>query len=176
MSGPSDEDVANSTNAATPATPAIPASAASVAAPTTPASESAAASPAVTTPSFFDRYKMSFIVGVLILAAIAVGFGLGRIGRNADKNQSRLVLYGNVDLRQVNLSFNDSERIAEVLVQEGAKVRGGRFWPGWIRVGSAGSGDREAVLEAQQAVVDRLHHAAARRKSPSAGECRISQG
>lgn len=159
MSGPSDEDVANSTNAATPATPAIPASAASVAAPTTPASESAAASPAVTTPSFFDRYKMSFIVGVLILAAIAVGFGLGRIGRNADKNQSRLVLYGNVDLRQVNLSFNDSERIAEVLVQEGAKVTRGqilaRLDTSRLRPEAATA---EAVLEAQQAVVDRLHH------------------
>jgi HlyD family secretion protein len=102
---------------------------------------------------------MSFIVGVLILAAIAVGFGLGRIGRNADKNQSRLVLYGNVDLRQVNLSFNDSERIAEVLVQEGAKVTRGqilaRLDTSRLRPEAATA---EAVLEAQQAVVDRLHH------------------
>jgi HlyD family secretion protein len=36
-------------------------------------------------------------------------------------------LYGNVDLRQVQLSFNNSERIAEVLVQEGARVRQGQL-------------------------------------------------
>src|SRR5438132_13434046 len=34
-----------------------------------------------------------------------------------------LVLHGNVDLRQVQLSFNNSERIAAVLVQEGDRVR-----------------------------------------------------
>jgi HlyD family secretion protein len=37
-----------------------------------------------------------------------------------------LVLYGNVDLRQVQLSFNNSDRIAEVLVQEGDHVRKGQ--------------------------------------------------
>jgi hypothetical protein len=31
------------------------------------------------------------------------------------------VLYGNVDLSQVDLAFNNGERITEVLVQEGAK-------------------------------------------------------
>jgi hypothetical protein len=35
----------------------------------------------------------------MILAAIAIGFGLARIGRTSGKNQNRLVLYGNVDLR-----------------------------------------------------------------------------
>jgi membrane fusion protein PltH len=36
-----------------------------------------------------------------------------------------LVLRGNVDLRQVELTFNANERIAEVLVQEGDRVRKG---------------------------------------------------
>ena len=153
-----------------PAPAAAPAAPAATAAPTTPAPAAAPAAPttaaAPTTPapaavraSFFDRYKTFCIVGLLILAAIAVGFGLGRIGRNSDKNQNRLVLYGNVDLRQVNLSFNDSERIAEVLVQEGAKVTRGqilaRLDTSRLRPEAATA---EAVLEAQQAVVDRLHH------------------
>jgi HlyD family secretion protein len=177
MSSPSDEGVTDSSNPATPATPAIPASSAtaappttpagvaapaapaSAAAPTPPAGAAAPAAPAATTRSFFDRHKISFIAGLLILAAIAVGFGLGRIGRNSDKNQNRLVLYGNVDLRQVNLSFNDSERIAEVLVQEGAKVTRGqilaRLDTSRLRPEAATA---EAMLEAQQAVVDRLHH------------------
>src|SRR5262249_55694955 len=36
-----------------------------------------------------------------------------------------LVLYGNVDLRQVALPFNNNERIAAVLVQEGDRVHKG---------------------------------------------------
>jgi HlyD family secretion protein len=70
-----------------------------------------------------------------------------------------LVLYGNVDLRQVNLSFNDSERIVEVLVQEGAKVTRGqilaRLDTSRLRPEAATA---EAMVEAQQAAVDRLHH------------------
>jgi HlyD family secretion protein len=38
-----------------------------------------------------------------------------------------LVLYGNVDLRQVDLAFNNSERITAVLVQEGDRVRRGQI-------------------------------------------------
>jgi HlyD family secretion protein len=38
-----------------------------------------------------------------------------------------LIIYGNVDLRQVQLSFNNSERIAAVLVQEGDRVRQGQL-------------------------------------------------
>jgi HlyD family secretion protein len=176
MSGPSDE-LTNPSNPVMPATPAIPARSATAAAPTTPTTAAAPAAPATaaaptpsvsataptapaaTTPSFFDRYKIAFIVGLVVLVAIAVGFGLGRIGRSSDKNQNRLVLYGNVDLRQVNLSFNDSERIAEVLVQEGAKVTRGqilaRLDTSRLRPEAATA---EAVLEAQQAVVDRLNH------------------
>jgi HlyD family secretion protein len=36
------------------------------------------------------------------------------------------VLYRNVDLRQVELAFNNSERIAAVLVQEGDRVQRGQ--------------------------------------------------
>ena len=38
---------------------------------------------------------------------------------------TELVLYGNVDLRQVQLAFNNSERIAEVIAKEGDRVRKG---------------------------------------------------
>jgi HlyD family secretion protein len=38
-----------------------------------------------------------------------------------------LTLYGDVDLRQVQLSFNNSERIAAVLVQEGDRVKQGQL-------------------------------------------------
>jgi HlyD family secretion protein len=116
------------------------------------------AAPATPLRSFLDRYKTYVVVGVLILAAIAAGFALGRIGRNSNTNENRLVLYGNIDLRQVDLAFNNSERIAQVLVQEGAKVTQGqvlaRLDTSRLKPQTATA---EAVVDAQQAVVDKLH-------------------
>jgi HlyD family secretion protein len=98
-------------------------------------------------------------VGLLILAAIAVGFGLGRLGTNSDKSQNRLVLYGNVDLRQVDLAFNNNERIAEVLVQEGAMITRGqvlaRLDTSRLKPQMATA---KALVDAQQAIVEKLHH------------------
>jgi len=102
------------------------------------------------------------VAGVLILiilAALAIGFGLGRLGGKSKKDPNRLVLYGNVDLRQVELAFNNSERIAEVLVEEGDKVTRGqvlaRLDTSRIKAQAAAA---EAEAEAQQAAVQRLHH------------------
>lgn len=57
-----------------------------------------------------------------LLALAALGYWL--LGR--DEHDSRIVLQGNVDLRQIELPFNDSERIAEVLVDEGTTVEAGQ--------------------------------------------------
>jgi len=139
VSGEGDKNVAN------PATTAVP--------PATPPAEAAP------TRSFFDSYKSFIIVGILIVAALAAAFAFGWLGTNSGKNHNRLVLYGNVDLRQVDLAFNDSERLAEVLVQEGAKVTRGqivaRLDTSRLKPEAATAA---AVLAAQQAVVDRLHH------------------
>jgi HlyD family secretion protein len=127
--------------------------AAPVAAPSTPVAPVSAAR------SFFDQHKAVIAIGILILVAIAAGFGLGLFVQGSGKDQSRLVLYGNVDLRQVDLAFNNSERIAEVLVQEGAKVTRGqvlaRLDTSRLKPLAAAA---EAAVEAQQAAVDRLHH------------------
>jgi HlyD family secretion protein len=64
------------------------------------------------------------IITVVALAGVAAGLGWWWNGRDVDSTE--LVLYGNVDLRQVQLSFNNSERIAAVLVQEGDRVRQGQ--------------------------------------------------
>jgi HlyD family secretion protein len=60
------------------------------------------------------------VVALLVLAAL----GYWLLGR--DDDTTHLVLQGNVDLRQVELPFNDSERIAEVLVEEGSTVKAGQ--------------------------------------------------
>lgn len=64
-------------------------------------------------------------IAIVALAAAVLIIGTAfvlRRGGNADE----LVLHGNVDLRQVELPFADSERIAEVLVEEGTQVRAGQ--------------------------------------------------
>lgn len=43
-----------------------------------------------------------------------------------DSDDAAIVLYGNVDIRQIELPFAESERIAEVLVKEGDAVRAGQ--------------------------------------------------
>jgi HlyD family secretion protein len=60
------------------------------------------------------------IVGLLLLGLIAYWI----FGRSDDSGV--VVLHGNVDLRQVELPFNDAERIAEVLVDEGTTVKAGQ--------------------------------------------------
>jgi HlyD family secretion protein len=62
---------------------------------------------------------------LLVLAAAAAGawwwYG------HQQKAPTELVLYGNVDLREVDLAFNNSERIIEVRVQEGDRVHKGQL-------------------------------------------------
>ena len=69
---------------------------------------------------------MLMLVGVVVLAA--VGAGLWFLGsRGGTEAADRLVLYGNVDIRQVQLAFNGSERIAALLAQEGDHVKAGQL-------------------------------------------------
>jgi len=117
--------------------------------------------PSTAQPSSPSSHKalLAAVLIVALLAAIAIGFALGRIGGRAKSGPKQLALYGNVDLRQVQLAFNNSERIATVLVQEGDKVARGQVLARLdtsrltSQVGAA-----QAAMEAQQAIVQRLHH------------------
>lgn len=70
-----------------------------------------------------------------------------------------LTLHGNVDLRQVQLAFNNSERLAEMLVQEGERVKAGqllaRLDTGRLEPQVA---QAEAQVAAQRSAVARLHN------------------
>jgi HlyD family secretion protein len=69
--------------------------------------------------------KRNLSIALTIAAACAlIAFGWWLLHR--DRAPNEIVLYGNVDLRQVELPFNGSERIAAVLVQEGDRVRQGQ--------------------------------------------------
>jgi HlyD family secretion protein len=93
------------------------------------------------------------LAGVLIAALVGVWWlADGHQGSKA------IVLYGNVDLRQADLPFNATERVTEVLVQEGDHVKLGqvmaRLDPTRIEPQVAKA---EADAAAAQQVVNRLH-------------------
>ena len=68
-----------------------------------------------------------------------------------------LTLYGNVDLREVNLAFNNAERIAAVLVQEGERVKKGQLLAQLDTSRLTPQVEQaEAQAAAQQAVLDKL--------------------
>jgi HlyD family secretion protein len=98
--------------------------------------------------------------GILIwvgVAAIVIGAGFyWWTNRNHDRPRE-LLLYGNIDLRQVQLSFNNSERLAEVLVQEGDRVRKGQLLARLdTRRLVPQVAEAEAQSAAQRQVVERL--------------------
>src|SRR5690625_2356881 len=68
-------------------------------------------------------------VGKLFVAAFAIGaiaLGAGYIWKQGtDTDESRLRLYGNVDIREVQLAFRQPGRIAEMIFDEGDTVLAG---------------------------------------------------
>lgn len=71
-----------------------------------------------------NRRRSLLVAAVLLLAAGAAVLVYQRDDRGDD---TTLRLYGNVDVREVDLAFNNSEHIAELLVQEGDRVTSGQL-------------------------------------------------
>jgi len=96
------------------------------------------------------------LVGIAIVAAAAIAAGAWYWSRPAADGKE-LVLYGNVDLRQVALAFPASERVARVLAEEGQKVQAGQVLAELdtrgLRLRLA---EAEAQAGAQQQVLARL--------------------
>ena len=103
-----------------------------------------------------NKKKLRFILVLVILGAIGGGIWFWQSKRDT-ASDNELLLYGNVDIRQVELAFNESERIADLLVEEGdpikkeqllAKLETERFELAVAR--------DEAQVNAQQQIVARL--------------------
>ena len=93
------------------------------------------------------------IAGVIVIGA-ALWWWLDR-----HQQPTELRLYGNVDLRQIELPFNGNERISAVLVQEGDHVTQGQLLAHLDTSRLAPQvAKAEADLAAQAESVDRLHH------------------
>ena len=95
---------------------------------------------------------------LLLVLAGAIGAFLWSRQRPVE-TRDHIIIYGNVDLRQVSLAFNNSERIAAVLVQEGDRVHAGQTL---ARLDTSRLMPRVAEVEgltlAQQQALKRLHN------------------
>lgn len=65
-------------------------------------------------------------VVILVLAIASAGWMLRQRSLEQDTPEGWLVLYGNADIREVELAFNGSDRIAQILVEEGDRVDAGQ--------------------------------------------------
>jgi HlyD family secretion protein len=69
------------------------------------------------------KRKLIAVVALAALAAVAV---VAWLVLRQPKDTGELLLYGNVDIRQVSLAFNGNDRIAELTVGEGDSVKTGQ--------------------------------------------------
>ncbi|MBI2823400.1 MAG: efflux RND transporter periplasmic adaptor subunit [Planctomycetia bacterium] len=96
---------------------------------------------------------------LILVAAAAATAGAAWWYMRRGHARDELAIHGNVDLRQVDLPFNNSERIAEVLVQEGDHVKRGQVLARLdTRRLEPQVEQAEAQAMAQRQVVERLHN------------------
>jgi HlyD family secretion protein len=96
---------------------------------------------------------------VLLLALAGVAGGLAWWFNQRDRGPRELALYGNIDLRQVELAFNGNERIAAVLVQEGERVKRGEVVARLDTI-EPQVAQAEAQVAALRQVIEKLHNGA----------------
>jgi len=101
------------------------------------------------------RRILALILGAAAAAAAALAYV--RYGDTIAEAPGGLILYGNVDIRQVDLAFNVEGRIDSMLVEEGDAVAAGQLV---ARLDASRYGDALAAARAkaasQQAIVARL--------------------
>ena len=100
-----------------------------------------------------SKVRTTSLLAAALAAVAAIAWWMA--GRH--ERSHALVLYGNVDLRQADLPFNASERVTEVLVQEGDHVERGQLM---ARLDTTRMEPQvakaEADVAAEQQVVNRL--------------------
>lgn len=96
------------------------------------------------------------IIPVLLACLTAAGVFYLRTEKEAPSNI--LTLYGNIDIRQIQLAFHDTGRITDLHVQEGARVRAGELVGVMDPVRYEADVKRlEAELDTQKWIVAKLH-------------------
>jgi len=102
--------------------------------------------------------QRKIIVSLVVIVVLgAAGVFFWQRTHNNEPPATILTLYGNVDIRQVQLAFNGSDRIDRMLVREGEIVRQGQLLATLDAARLQHNADLlEAQLAAQQQVVVRL--------------------
>jgi len=103
---------------------------------------------------------MKRLIRIILLVIIVVVVVLGVkwfVNVNGIYSGAELKLYGNIDIRKADLAFNEQERIARVLVEEGDRVTKGQILAvlQTYRL-EAQIKEAEAQIAAQQEVVKRF--------------------
>jgi HlyD family secretion protein len=100
--------------------------------------------------------KRVSIVAALILLIVA-GFLVWHWMQRKQAPSDTITLYGNVDIRQVQLAFNDSERVEKLLVDEGSAVHAGQLIAQLVQQRFLDAvAQSQSMVAAQQQVVARL--------------------
>src|ERR1035437_797556 len=100
--------------------------------------------------------KRVFIVIFLVLLVSAGIFGRRWMTPQSPPSDT-ITLYGNVDIRQVQLAFNGSERIEKLLVDEGSAVHAGQLVAQLVQQRFQDAvAQSQSTVAAQQQVVARL--------------------
>jgi len=103
-----------------------------------------------------EKKKLMRLLVILILLGLGGGAWWWQ-SRQSGQDASRLTLYGNVDIREADLAFNNSEHIASILVQEGDYVRKGQLLATLDRERfAAGEAATAAMVSVQKAELARL--------------------
>ena len=71
--------------------------------------------------------KKALIPIVAIILALVAGFVYWKSQLSISDNSGSLVLYGNIDIREVRLAFNGNEHVGEIFVEEGDRVNSGQL-------------------------------------------------
>lgn len=112
-----------------------------------------------------QNHKREFGIGAIILAVLLIfSFYEYHEKKQAELAASQLELNGNVDLREVSLAFRNSDRITEILVDEGDTVKKGQVL---AKLDTQDLNYRidvtKSQIAAQQAVVDKMHNGTRRK-------------
>jgi HlyD family secretion protein len=100
--------------------------------------------------------KRVFILAFLVVLVVSGVFGRRWLLRKHTASDT-IPLYGNVDIRQVQLAFNDSERIERLLVDEGSAIHAGQLVAQLVQQHFLDAvAQDQATVAAQQQVVARL--------------------
>lgn len=101
--------------------------------------------------------KRKIILPVVIVVVLAAAAAVAWWRHDNSAPVAELVLYGNADIRQVELAFNATERIDEMQVREGERVTKGQLLATLDRRSLAQNVDqRAAQVAAQEQVLARL--------------------